>query len=86
MKNIAITGLGLHTRMRSIDTRSSPIAKTLYGLDMLWVSWRFLRYNRWEREYGLDSFFRGPEIKRLFISEESFLASVQAQIWLEKAE
>lgn len=79
-RKLEVSLRGLQSRMRSIETRGL-LDKTLFGLDMLRLNWRIIRYNRWSTHDGLEAFFAGEAIRRLFKSEEDFLACVVPIAW-----
>ena len=63
----------LRTRMRAIEVMSL-FEKSRHGLDMLRVSWRFIRYSGWSVEEGLDRYFAPDGARRVFQADEDFAA------------
>jgi phytoene dehydrogenase-like protein len=70
----------LKNRMRSIETMSG-IEKMVFGLKMLrWVIpvWKILRISA---EKGMDDYFKNEAIKKIFCSEEKFMAIIMPICW-----
>ncbi len=70
----------VNDRMRSIDTMTLP-EKAIFGVKMLWWVIPIWKYLRMSADHGLNLYFKNESIKKIFPSEEKFMAVIMPFCW-----